>query len=369
MLSILNDTHLGFNRVNGTTVVSREILRESLWTSLESTLNGIKTDLLLAGDLFDRYVIPNVDLVRAMTLLTGWLAQNPGKRLFMQAGNHDWSDRGTEVSSFHTLHNILRIGPYGERVMMIAPNSYAKLVFNPEDEFSGYSSMVVYVVAHHSDQTSFVATLESVAADMKAVQGMTDFRVILHANYSNKFAARSDHSLNVSEDMADTLAPAQLIFAHEHQQKKAKGGRVVIIGNQWPTSVADCQGNDTKRYAVLECGGMVNFHDTWSASDPKFGYVTIDWRQLDSWTDYPGFVEIVGDAKAEESAEVMGAVAKFRVKSKALILTQSVNVAGIVREDGDLTDLKVGVKFDVRAFASTMLSDKQMVTFDKLGAE
>lgn len=368
MLSILNDTHLGFHRVSGTTVTSRETLSKSLWDSFYNCLKGIDTDLLIAGDLFDKFTVSNKDLILAVTCLSAWLQANPENTLILQAGNHDWSDRGTELSTFETLYTLLRMS-HGERVVQVAPNSYKKLVIDPDDEFSGYSEMVVYAVAHHSDQTAFVATLDKVAEDIASTKGMTDFRVVLHANYSNKFAARSDHSLNVSEEMADKLAPAQLIFAHEHQQKRAKGGRVVVIGNQWPTSVSDCQGNDTKRYARLECGGIVNFVDTWSASDPQTGYVTVDWRQLGSWTEYPGFIEIVGEASSDESAEVMGAVAKFRAKSKCMVMTQSVEIAGIVRDEGDLSDLRVGKKFDVRAFAATVLKEQQMKTFDALSGE
>lgn len=368
MLDILNDVHLGFNRVSGTTVTSRETLTKALWGSFYASLAQIKNDLLIAGDLYDKFTVSNKDLLLSFTALSAWLKGNPGKRLILQAGNHDWSDRGTELSSFETLYTLLRM-QHEDQVLQVAPNTYQKLVYNPDDEFSGYTGMVVYTVAHHSDQTSFVATLDKIAEEISNTQGMFDFRVVIHANYSNKFAARSDHSLNVSEEMADKPAPAQLIFAHEHQQKKAKGGRVVIIGNQWPTSVADCQGNDTKRYAHIECGGIITFTETWAAHDPQMGYTTVDWRQLDSWTEYTGFVEIVGEAQSDESAEVMGAVAKFRAKSKCLVMAQSVEIAGIVRNEGDLSELRAGVKFDVRAFASTILKEDQMKTFDALSGE
>ena len=32
----------------------------------------------------------------------------------------------------------------------------------------------------------------------------------------------------------------------QDQAKKALGGKVIILGNQWPTSIADCLGNDAK---------------------------------------------------------------------------------------------------------------------------
>ena len=63
----------------------------------------------------------------------------------------------------------------------------------------------------------------------------------------------SDHSLNVGVEQAQGLIERgwKLVFAHEHQQRTALDGNVVIIGNQIPTSVADCLGNDSKQFATI----------------------------------------------------------------------------------------------------------------------
>lgn len=71
--------------------------------------------------------------------------------------------------------------------------------------------------------------------------------VCLHCNYDNHFAQQSDHSLNLSAEVAQRFAQqhTHLIFAHEHQQRDFS--HVHIIGNQIPSSIADCLGNTSKR--------------------------------------------------------------------------------------------------------------------------
>lgn len=352
-LAILHDVHIGFNRVIGTTVASREHVRAHLHVWFSKTLGTIETNLLMAGDLFDDFTVETRDFLFCLKELRSWCIRNPHRVLYLMAGNHDWSDKGHKLSSFGLLCSILSLEL--SNVKVIEPNTVSKI-----DRVGG----AVWCVSHHSDQESFTKVLETLATGAEVQPG--DF-IMLHANFDNKFAARSDHSLNVTMDMARkfTDAGVKLLFAHEHQHRKALGGKLYIPGNHWPTSVADCLGNDTKHHISLEDDKIV-IHPTWAASSTDTGFREIDWQELDMEIGFTGFLRVTGKAKREEASAVIDALSRFRQKSPALVVVNSTHIDGVVQDEAELDDLRIGVKFDMRGFVAERLSPEQMVTFDRL---
>ena len=155
--------------------------------------------------------------------------------------------------------------------------------------------------------------------------------MIVHANYANKFTEHSDHSLNVSREFAAKFVEAggRILFAHEHQAKKDFDGKVWIMGNQWPSSVADCLGNNFKYAHRLE-GSVLSAISTWSVTDPS-GYAEMDWQEL---VDIGvAFIRITGTATAEQAEAVVEAVAKFRKDSNAYVVSNAVKVDGMQAMD------------------------------------
>jgi metallophosphoesterase superfamily enzyme len=296
-LTILNDHHLGVIRSAGTTPLTAFQLRQYVNECFAAEVEKAEGPLCFLGDLFDTGHIPMADLLRAWQVLREHCRK--GRALIMVQGNHDLEKTLTTLSSFQFLCQLL-VGEFGGLVTVV-------------DRPTLLTEWDAYVVPHLPNQDLFDAALAEVPA--------CSF-LLVHCNYHNNFAVESDHSLNLSMDQARALPVKHIIFAHEHQQKTALGGKVVVVGNQFPSSVSDCLGNDSKRCAVLQ-GGGITFRETWNAAGE---YEEQAWNALIETK--AKFVRVTGEASAEEAADVVSAIAKFRNKSKALVITNAVKVAG-----------------------------------------
>lgn len=295
-LSVLNDWHIGAVRNAGTTPTTAYQLRQALLNQFEHVLADVDSDLMILGDLFDTADINKSDLLQTYLILRNWLDDNPQRNLFLVNGNHDLSKNSTNFSSFQFLAQLLaEVGL--SRVLHIAEG-----VMTPHG----------YVIPHVVNQDLFNLELDKVPE--------CDF-LFLHCNYDNEFAVESDHSLNLSRKQAEALPVKHIIFAHEHQAKFALGGKVVIIGNQVPSSVSDCLGNVSKTMLVIADGEML-FPVTWNADD----FAEQDWRALE---DGYSFIRVTGTATAAEAASVVQAISRFRSTAQALVITNAVRIEGV----------------------------------------
>lgn len=352
---ILNDVHIGHNRQGGTTPASREALRNYLLKSFKEMVHDTtENHVCILGDLFDQFDVDGRDWIATYLILQDWLNRPNGgqmHRLTLVAGNHDWSNKGEKVSSFEMLCKVLK-EQFGDQVAVVGIDQWSII----EEAECG-----VFALAHCSNQDIFNAKL----AEVLAMITRPGLRVLLHANYDNHFAAQSDHSLNVSEIQARAFAAkgATLYFAHEHQARTALGGSVVVFGNQWPTSVSDCLNNDAKFAHVLR--GGVDKIMTWPSEGTA--YATIDWRDLRLETQYgAGFIKLVGSASANEAGECISAIAKFRTRSKAFVITNGVKIEGVI-DNADLPEAFEAAKaFDVMEFIHSNLDEPQRVAVRKL---
>jgi metallophosphoesterase superfamily enzyme len=345
---LLNDIHVGFSRSGGTTPNSREALRTWLMDSLWETVKSSKEDALtIVGDLFDDFEISTRDLLDTYTLLSWWADSD--RRLNLIAGNHDNSPKAARVSSFTALASILS-------------NAYPDNVFVLDVGRGGRLSPDVYAIAHCANQDLFELALR------EAYQRFTDepFKfLLLHANYDNGFAEESDHSLNVSEAAARSFTDegVTVVFAHEHQARTELGGKVFVLGNQWPTSISDCLNNDEK-FAHVITNGQIIKQRTWARDQTVGGFKDLDWRDL-SESD-ADFVRVVGHASAAEASEVIDKIARFRQRSHAFVITNSVRVEGVAARE-DLPQQFEAVKgFDAKSFIRQHLDDREMAVVEKL---
>ncbi len=367
---ILNDVHLGVNRSGGTTPASREALRNYLFSSFEGILNDTtESHVCILGDLFDQFEVDGRDWVQCYMILQGWLGRLPGKsqslreltkndvhRLTLVAGNHDHSPKALRVSSFEMLCAVL-IEQFGhDRVNTLGIDQWTRLSHSTDkaDVFD------IVALAHCSNQEVFNAKLTEILE-----KTVTGDRILLHANYDNNFAAQSDHSLNVTREQAKAFASkgATLCFAHEHQAREALGGSVVVFGNQWPSSVADCLGNTSKAAHIMS--GSVTKVGTWSMEDEE-GYAEVDWRELHSPELCTGFIKVVGTASANEAGDCINAISKFRSRSPAYVITNGVHIEGVA-ENEDLPEaFECSRAFDVLEFIYSNLDEAQTVAVKKL---
>lgn len=334
-LTILNDVHIGAQRASGTTPLSAWQLRQYLLQAFKDQVDQVDGDLCILGDLFDTGGIPMADVLAAWQTLSTWLGR--GHRLFLVRGNHDVFSNSTVLSSFQFLCKLL-VAQWPGQVLEVS-------------EPTMLPDRSVYVIPHLPNQDLFDQALASVPACTY---------LLVHCNYHNNFAVESDHSLNLSQEQAMKLPVKHILFAHEHQQKEALGDKVVVMGNQFPSSVSDCLGNDSKRCAVITPDGL-EFGYTWIA---KGEYIEQNWRDLvDSGEK---FIRVVGEASAEEASEVVTAIAKFRNKAKALVITNAVKVAGAADGEQIQVTLEEIKTFDVFQALLECLDEREQEVVKKL---
>lgn len=301
-LTVINDTHLGVTRQTGTTPESQKALTRHMQQQFKELLSTTgNSDLLINGDIFDKSEVDKQTEFFVFGQLQNWCKLNPHCTLFLAAGNHDESKSSDVISSFHNLVAYLQAAV--SNVCVISRES--KEIY-PN----------IFVIPHMMNQELFSEELENVLAQRPKF-------VFLHANYDNKFAAQTDHSLNVSAEVAEKFAAigCELIFAHEH--KKREIGNVHIIGNQIISSVADCLGDDTKQYLILDDSGL--HYQIYKQISECF--TEVDWLS----TDVPNkaFLRVTGGADYEESAAVISALRKLRQQSDAYVVTNAVRLGSI----------------------------------------
>jgi DNA repair exonuclease SbcCD nuclease subunit len=310
-LTVVNDWHLGANRSAGTTPATAYQLRQDLLTAAEEILYSVTGDLLVNGDLFDGPDIPRADLLQAVRIFGDWLTRAPGS-LFLANGNHDLDKNSTRLSSFQFFAQLL--------LEMHGPARVAHIA-----EGTSLPRHDAYVIPHVANQDLFNMELAKVPACRF---------LFVHANYDNQFAVEADHSLNLSKEQAEQLPVEYIVFGHEHQARTELGGKVVIVGNQFPSSISDCLGNQDK---ALFCTYQANraasyaLHTTWQDINDfgKVDYSEQDWRGL---TDVGRFIRITGTATAAEADKVVTAIGRFRREAKALVITNAVKIEGV--DDG-----------------------------------
>lgn len=302
-MKVINDLHIGTARKSGTTVESQKALRGFLFDSMKSLFDTSDETILVNGDLFDTFNVPSEDLLETFKIMSEWLAGGGARLLFLSAGNHDLSRDSQKLSSFHLLGELLKM-QFGRRVTVILEPTKVNLgVYGHH-----------YIIPHLIDQVAFDEALANVPDYCKYV--------FIHANYNSPFAIHSDHSLNVSEEQAVKLVEAGhvLVFGHEHQARQFNG--VVITGNQTPSSISDCLGNDDKN-CLMVSQGTHKLVQTWKADG---SFVRVDWREAHTVPEGAQFIRVEGDAELEEAAEAVKVISNLRQKHKAFVISNAVNV-------------------------------------------
>lgn len=336
-LTILNDWHLGCIRSGGVTPQTAYQLRQDLLAEFEEQLYGIDTDLMILGDLFDTWDVSKADLLQTYRLLDAWLVRT-GKSLYAIAGNHDTSRNSTNLSSFQFLCALLS-----------AEGAYAGQVHTLQN--GGMMTPYGYAISHVQNQDAFNVELAKVPE--------CDY-CFLHVNFDNKFATESDHSLNLSQEQAAKLPVKCVVLAHEHVHRIELGGRVVIIGNQRPSSVSDALNNKVKYRMEINDAGKHSLVQTWKAEGD---FYEVDWRDL---KDEGRFIRVVGNATAAEADQVVTAISRFRQTAKALIITNAARIEGLNDQDEITLTFEQITAFNVRDELRAMLTDDENQRIDKL---
>lgn len=321
-LLVINDVHLGVSRVSGATPLLAEKLRADLQTDLRALLmDHTDKDLLFNGDIFDAFDVPMGDALAFIHTVGEWLEHTADQSKLCEmndvtlgCGNHDISKDSSRLSMFDFVASMLQ-WRYPKNV---------RVVTKPTDLGHG-----MWMIPHATNQEIFDMQLKAAAAELTKPHF-----IFLHANYDNHFAVEQDHSLNVSAEQAKVLTDQghTLVFGHEHQARIFEG--IVITGNQWPSSVADCLNNNTKRALVIDPGTReLSWVETWCIGG---SFDRVDWQELASFdADGLEFIRVEGICAPEEAATMAGAVSKLRQKSEAYVVANAVKVSGMA----DMEDL------------------------------
>lgn len=321
----LNDIHAGVIRSGGTTPATSVKLRLQVaerFGDLLGHCNG--GDVIINGDLFDEFMVPFTDLWRITELSLEFLARSPESCLYVCRGNHDIAKNTTMMSAFDLYCRFL--GQVHQKDRFVAITEPFHILKHK-----------AFVIPHMPNQDLF---------DLAMAQVKPTKFLFVHCNYDNKFAMEKDHSLNMTPDQARDAPVDHIIFGHEHQRSSHLAGKVVVVGNQIPSSVSDCLGNDAK-YALKIHDGKLEFIPVWDADSPA-GLARVDWRALKEQPDNFDFVRVEGEASSAEAAEVISAIAKFRTKSQALVVSNAVQIDGVQTDEGALrSSLEDAKGFDV----------------------
>lgn len=326
-LTIINDTHLGVKRNAGATPESNKALRDYQFNHLSKLLDTAKESCLIVnGDLFDTFLVDNETLLLTYTQFVSFLS-NTENQLILVAGNHDLSRDSSKLSSFHLLCSLLE-----------GQGNFSS-VFQPT-RFSD----CVYIVPHLVDQEAFNAALKDIPK-CESTKGI----VLLHANFDNGFADGLDHSLNMSREQAQDLISKNwtLVFGHEHQSRTVLKDRVVCVGNQIPTSIADCLTTVEKYYAKYTSTVGVTLVPYMVLNQGIF--VDIPWTEVKDTSPEFNFIRVSGKFEKHQSIEVAEVIYNLRKKSSAFVISNAteVNEKDVLKEVQQETKLN---NFDIRAY-------------------
>lgn len=307
---IINDLHIGVTRQGGTTPQSQQALREYIRGKVTDLIATELREVTVNGDLFDGFTVDVLEVVRTYEMFADWLHTTHGT-LNLIAGNHDWNPRGDKLSSFHLLCHFLA-SHFGEKVRVF-------------DEGFAHVSGNICCIPHMPNQELFNMEIDKAIAEGGRGEGW----LLLHCNYKNTFAENSDHSLNLNDDQIGKLIMGgwKLVLGHEHQGYELRGSRVIVTGNQFPTSIADCLGEKGKR-CLRTNGDAMEFVDTENMQNV---FCEIDWRDLGNGPFIlKHFYRIVGEASAAEAADVISAISRFRQQccEEVFCITNAVKIAG-----------------------------------------
>ncbi len=303
---ISTDWHIAVSRSGGTTPASQTELRKYILKSFADCLDG--TDHLVCGDLFNSFMVETAEVLETYKVLATWLAKY-GKSLALMRGNHDFSIRGSQESSFDLLSSILQIHFPAQVIVARDVTIWKNFILVPHLPNNDLLDMAI-----------------------EDIEFVKDKFVVFHANLDNPWAEAADHSLNVSMQQAKDLVArgATVLFGHEHVSRRLLGDKVVVLGNTAPSSISDCLGNDFKFAHRLE-DGVLSTIPTWSRSGPN-GYVEMDWQELD-YDAEASFIRVTGEATAEQAEAVVEAIAKFRNKHSAFVISNAVRVDGVASQE------------------------------------
>lgn len=282
---IINDPHLGVRRQGGATPASRKALEEYMFREFKKLLEIPHDNLVILGDLYDKRNVPEHNMLRTvMMLYDRWC--------IVVLGNHDLGGvaGGPTMSSAEFVAEMAKVQVAKEPTFFL------------DDD--------IYIIPHLYSQEEFDVAVQNVPENVN---------LLTHCNIDSPWS-HGDHSLNLSKEQINDLDKkgVKVLAAHEHPARDYMNN-VTVIGNQFPSSIADCLGGDKR--AVVINDGTVEFVTTWSQADH---FSELDWSDI---TDTgKEFIRITGNCSLAEYSGIVKEVNELRKNSDAFIIANAVSV-------------------------------------------
>ena len=323
LLRFSSDYHLGVNRVAHTTPQSRLKLKEAVYQQAMSVLKEGNAINICLGDLFDKFS-NNEEVIRQGAEVCRQCA-------FVMSGNHDMSNRETARGSFELLHSL---GGFNTvtGTLITHPMEDTTVVFEPhcltQEEFvSRLNSRLHMKVTHRVDKTKFL---------------------LLHCNYDSKFPQK-DSTLVLERDMAEKLLEVfdYILIGHEHNSRTDFDGRVICVGNTFPTSFGDI----SNKYVWEWDGSELRNKLVWR-HQLRFKQITwevllsnlsglIDERVIYELSEIQ-FIRVTGTAPATKMPEISKAINRlWELVPSALMIGNFVQAEELLIEGINPTEGKV----------------------------
>ena len=285
---IMSDPHIGKNLTAHTTKKSRTIFKQNLLASALAVTTQVPDKKLgieispqdfdaciCLGDIVDRYDNDAQTVMQAHQLM-----QNVDLLL---SGNHDVHNDASAVGTIDILQEI-------------HPDNIIRAKFDENRvEVEDTGDELVVSIPYLSSKERFESAL--VSAMDKAAGEARPCLLLLHCNYDSGYAEK-DTELNLSSKTAlNLLQHFDYIFiGHDHKFKTDHGGRVIVMGNTYPTGFGDV----SSKYHALYDNGKVTFHKHW---DHEKHSIKVDVEQLLNPEYDPSgrqFVEITGTVAPDQ---------------------------------------------------------------------
>jgi len=315
---LFSDPHIGTKRRSHTTLKSKGLLEQRIYKQAMG-ITSMTSPVVCLGDLFDTFSNSERDIIAGANV-----ASECTKVL---AGNHDSLSQEGSEGSLDIVDSLT------EGVVVIKNSN----LNSPYFIRTIIDDIVFVFVPHHATNQLFEeALLETSSFDKSSKK----LRVVcLHCNYDNDMVTDSDTSLNLTSKMADKLLEVYdyIFIGHEHNPRTEKSGKVVIVGNPYPTSFSDIS---DKFFWELGSDGELKKHRVFDVSKQ---YVELDYipsAEAKSWPQAE-FIDVTGEIGPADRVNL----AKYmkylwRVNPQASMIRNKVNVrSALTQTSGEAVDL------------------------------
>jgi len=326
MITFFTDPHIGLKRTANTTPTSRAQLRQNIALTAFDVVSNATGKVVCLGDLFDNYSNTEDDILTGRSIAS--------MCDLVLGGNHDVTQDVTKVGSLELVSRT--INSTATKIVLPRFNEVVVEQFYSEaDKFS------IAAVPHHTTQELFEKALQA-ALDTDRFSSVTPGDMaeilILHCNYESPHEL-TETSLNLTKSWAERLLERfdYILLGHEHNPRDLFDGRLIILGNTFPTSFSDIS---DKRILHFEDGEMRS-EWIWSEANRAMTCDAIDIPE--GHIDPVQFLEVEGEVEHGQLAFIAKSIgALWRNNPQLLAVKSSVKVTGMqeaVRHRADTRSL------------------------------